>query len=232
MVTYLVRSPLSLARMTRGTDEGSIVYRAEKTQCRRFPQAADEDLRTGPHRNFQVFGLVRSSVSSRLISETSSRRFSAGTRAERWSRGSGKARCAPWPTRAPRRNEARGRTETSRASCNWSSIPNSSDFSGVSQPCRIEETKNFFTGAATERVRAKPLDKASGLAAAKAGLCAQIPRTISQCAACPCVSEPQQFAIWYVRFRPPAPRPGNQPADGRRNRLLGRPEVCERARNS
>ena len=67
--------------------------------------------------------------------------------------------------------------------------------------------------------RAKPLGKASGLAAAKAGLCAQIPRTISQCAACPCVSEPQQSAIWYVRFRPPAPRPGNQPADGRRNRL-------------
>lgn len=67
-----------------------------------------------------------------------------------------------WRTPEPRRNEARGRTETSRASCNWSSIPNSSDFSGVSQPCRIEETKNFFTGAATERVRAKPLGKASG----------------------------------------------------------------------
>jgi hypothetical protein len=54
-------------------------------------------------------------------------------------------------TPEPRRNEARGRTETSRASCNWSSIPNSSDFSGVSQPCRIEETKDFFKGTASQR---------------------------------------------------------------------------------
>ena len=33
---------------------------------------------------------------------------------------------------------------------------------GVEGIRRIEETKNFFTGAATERLRAKPLGKASG----------------------------------------------------------------------
>ena len=55
LAQYMVRCPLSLARMTRVTDEGSVIYRAEKTDCRRFPQAAAEDLRAGPCRNFQVF---------------------------------------------------------------------------------------------------------------------------------------------------------------------------------
>jgi hypothetical protein len=55
LAQYMVRCPLSLARMTRVTDEGSVIYRAEKTECRRFPQAATEDLRAGPRRNFQVF---------------------------------------------------------------------------------------------------------------------------------------------------------------------------------
>ena len=55
LAEYMVRCPLSLARMTRVTDEGSVIYRAEKTECRRFPQAAAEDLRSGPRRNFQVF---------------------------------------------------------------------------------------------------------------------------------------------------------------------------------
>ena len=41
--------------------------------------------------------------------------------------------------------------ETSRASCNWSSIPNSFDSSGGSEPCRIEETKNFCKGTAPRR---------------------------------------------------------------------------------
>ncbi len=55
LAQYMVRCPLSLARMTRVTDEGSVIYRAEKTECRRFPEAAAEDLRSGPRRNFQVF---------------------------------------------------------------------------------------------------------------------------------------------------------------------------------
>jgi hypothetical protein len=44
LAEYLVRCPLSLARMTRLTD-------------RRFPHAAAADPRTGPRRNFQVFNV-------------------------------------------------------------------------------------------------------------------------------------------------------------------------------
>jgi Putative transposase len=264
LAQYMVRCPLSLARMTRVTDEGSVIYRAEKAECRRFPQAAAAaDLRAGPRRNFQVFDVFdflaeltqhipdkgehlvrghrpevgrgwyscrRRGMRAKQAATNEIKIDRSQARGDRTSQSESKAphlstwaaliqrvyetdpltcpRCgskmriisfiethqrdviekilrghqsgamvdglwegprAPWPTREPRRNEARGRTETSRASCNWSSIPNSSDFSGVSQPCRIEETKNFFTGAATQRVRAKPLGKASGLAAAKAG---------------------------------------------------------------
>jgi len=52
---YMVRCPLSLARVVRVTDSGSVVYRAEKHACRRFPKAASPDLEGGPRRNFQVF---------------------------------------------------------------------------------------------------------------------------------------------------------------------------------
>ena len=31
------------------------MYRAEQDHCRRFPGPASADLRSGPHRNFQVF---------------------------------------------------------------------------------------------------------------------------------------------------------------------------------
>jgi hypothetical protein len=40
----------------------------------------------------------------------------------------------------------------------------------------------------------------------------------SRCTARPTVSEPQPSAICCVRFCTPTPRPGNKPADGRRNR--------------
>jgi len=232
MVTYLVRSPLSLARMTRGTDEGSIVYRAEKTQCRRFPQAADEDLRTGPHRNFQVFGLVRSSASSRLTSGRSSRRFSAGTRAERWSTASGRVRCVPWPTPAPRRNEAPGRTELSRASYNWSSIPNSSDSSGVSQPYGTEKTSNFLKGTSLPRGEYAPNRGATGADQRQPKpACphkSREKRDNPPCAARPELSMPQPSvtcAAGSARERP----------DRETNRLpkaaKNAKRVCERARN-
>jgi hypothetical protein len=51
----MVRCPFSLARVVRVTESGSVIYRAEKSDCRRFPQAASADLRGGPRRNFQVF---------------------------------------------------------------------------------------------------------------------------------------------------------------------------------
>jgi len=37
------------------TDDGSVIYRAEKDHCHRFPGPASRDLRGGSRRNFQVF---------------------------------------------------------------------------------------------------------------------------------------------------------------------------------
>ena len=42
----------------RLTDDGSVIYRAEKDHCRRFPGPASKDLRGGPKRNFQVFSAL------------------------------------------------------------------------------------------------------------------------------------------------------------------------------
>ena len=50
--------PFSLARVVRLTDEGSVIYRAERDHCRRFPGPASSDLRGGPKRNFQVFSAL------------------------------------------------------------------------------------------------------------------------------------------------------------------------------
>jgi hypothetical protein len=55
LAQYIVRCPFSLARVVRVTEAGSVVYRAEKSDCRRFPPAASGDLCGGPRRNFQVF---------------------------------------------------------------------------------------------------------------------------------------------------------------------------------
>ena len=40
------------------TKDGSVIYRAEKDHCRRFPGPASRDLRGGPKRNFQVFSAL------------------------------------------------------------------------------------------------------------------------------------------------------------------------------
>lgn len=47
-----------LARVVRLTEEGSVIYRAEKDHCRRFPGPASADFRGGPRRNFQVFSAL------------------------------------------------------------------------------------------------------------------------------------------------------------------------------
>ena len=47
LAEYMVRCPFSLARIVRVTESGSVVYRAQKGDCRRFPTPAS--------RNFQVF---------------------------------------------------------------------------------------------------------------------------------------------------------------------------------
>ncbi len=55
LAQYMVRCPFSLSRIVRVTDSGSVVYRAEKADCRRFPTPASRDLAGGARRNFQVF---------------------------------------------------------------------------------------------------------------------------------------------------------------------------------
>jgi hypothetical protein len=55
LAEYILRCPFSLARVVRLTDDGSVIYRAEKDHCRRFPGPASAALRGGPKRNFQVF---------------------------------------------------------------------------------------------------------------------------------------------------------------------------------
>ena len=55
LAEYILRCPFSLARVVRLTDDGSVIYHAEKDHCGRFPGPASADLRGGPRRNFQVF---------------------------------------------------------------------------------------------------------------------------------------------------------------------------------
>jgi hypothetical protein len=55
LAEYMVRCPFSLARIVRVTESGSVVYRAQKGDCRRFPTPASNDLAGGASRNFQVF---------------------------------------------------------------------------------------------------------------------------------------------------------------------------------
>jgi len=58
LAQYILRCPFSLARIVRLTESGSLIYRAEKDECRRFPGAASENLRGGPSRNCQVFSAL------------------------------------------------------------------------------------------------------------------------------------------------------------------------------
>jgi len=55
LTEYIVRCPFSLARMIKVTDDGKVIYRTGKSQCLRFPEHGDEQLKAGTSRNFQVF---------------------------------------------------------------------------------------------------------------------------------------------------------------------------------
>ncbi|MHC4083537.1 MAG: IS91 family transposase [Planctomycetota bacterium] len=52
---YLLRCPFSLQRLIKVTDQGQVLYLAEKRACRRFPTPASPHLFNGVSRNFQVF---------------------------------------------------------------------------------------------------------------------------------------------------------------------------------
>ncbi len=52
---YMLRCPFSLERMIRVTEQGQVLYLAEKRAPQRFPKPARADLFGGVARNFQVF---------------------------------------------------------------------------------------------------------------------------------------------------------------------------------
>jgi len=54
----MARCPFSLARIAKVTDSGQVIYRAEKPECRPFPEPASRDLFGGVSRNFQVFAVL------------------------------------------------------------------------------------------------------------------------------------------------------------------------------
>ena len=55
LAQYMLRCPFSLERMIRVTDQGKVLYLAEKKAPRRFPKPASGDLFGDVARNFQVF---------------------------------------------------------------------------------------------------------------------------------------------------------------------------------
>jgi len=55
LAQYMVRCPFSISRVLRLTDEGKVIYRADKRGPQRFPDPGRADLAAGTSRNFQVF---------------------------------------------------------------------------------------------------------------------------------------------------------------------------------
>lgn len=55
VAAYMIRCPFSLDRMVSVSDDGKVVYRAEKQDCQPFPILGDDKLLRGVSRNFEVF---------------------------------------------------------------------------------------------------------------------------------------------------------------------------------
>jgi Putative transposase. len=55
LVQYISRCPFSLERIIKLTDTDHVIYKAEHKNCRRFPDPANETLKPGVNRNFQIF---------------------------------------------------------------------------------------------------------------------------------------------------------------------------------
>ena len=54
LVGYMTRCPFSLSRLVKVAANGQVVYKAEKDDCRAFPEPQGDGLASGPKRNFQV----------------------------------------------------------------------------------------------------------------------------------------------------------------------------------
>jgi len=100
----MVRCLFSLARILRVTDAASVVYRAQKADCRRFPTPATRHLAGGASRNFQVFSALD------FLAEVTQDIPDKGC-CER----------SPRPGVHPTQR-TRIKTRLSRLSCSWSSI--------------------------------------------------------------------------------------------------------------
>jgi len=55
LVQYISRCPFSLERIIKLTDNDHVVYKAEHSNCRQFPDPGNETLKAGVNRNFQIF---------------------------------------------------------------------------------------------------------------------------------------------------------------------------------
>ncbi len=55
VAAYMIRCPFSLDRILSISDDGKVVYRAEKAECQPFPALGDVKLLRGISRNFEVF---------------------------------------------------------------------------------------------------------------------------------------------------------------------------------
>ena len=58
LVQYIARCPFSLSRLVKATPTGEVIYRAEKSECRAFPDPRDAGLASGTKRNFQVLSAL------------------------------------------------------------------------------------------------------------------------------------------------------------------------------
>ena len=55
LAAYMVRCPFSLDRIISVSDDGQVLYRAEKVDCQPFPILGNDKLLRGISRNFEVF---------------------------------------------------------------------------------------------------------------------------------------------------------------------------------
>ena len=55
LVEYIVRAPVSLERILRVSDDGTVIYRSEKNGCHGYPDDKGKDPVPGARRNYEVF---------------------------------------------------------------------------------------------------------------------------------------------------------------------------------
>ena len=50
----MTRCPFSLTRLVKVTETGQVIYKAEKSSCRSFPEVTGDGMQAGPKRNYQI----------------------------------------------------------------------------------------------------------------------------------------------------------------------------------